>query len=255
MQSFFGQAESFKAVIAYIQEKTKDIAKLQDKAVSAVRAKDEQLISQQLDKVLADGKTEAMKGKKILTQMLENEKGPESEVRIKRTIRNTLEQNFINSLKAFQKAQMQYKEKMKEKVARQVRIVKQDATMEEIDTAMRSGDTGALYRAAILQPGDDPIKQAYADVQSKYQDVLKLEESIQLLNQMYKDMALLVEKQGEMLDQIEIQVEETADYVEKGKDHVKGALVARKSIRKKYMIIAAIIIIVCLIIGLAVGLR
>ena len=38
------------------------------------------------------------------------------------------------------------------------------------------------------------------------QDVLKLEESVQELHQMFADFALLADQQGELLDQIEYQV-------------------------------------------------
>jgi len=43
-------------------------------------------------------------------------------------------------------------------------------------------------------------------VADKYQDVLTLEASVAELHQMFLDFALLTEKQGELLDQIEHQV-------------------------------------------------
>lgn len=52
----------------------------------------------------------------------------------------------------------------------------------------------------------DSIRNAYMNVADKYQDVLTLEASVAELHQMFLDFALLTEKQGELLDQIEHQV-------------------------------------------------
>lgn len=76
---------------------------------------------------------------------------------------------------------------------RQVQIVKPDASNEEIDMVMKSADAGAsIYTSAILQGTADPIRDAYADCQEKYQDVLRLEQSVATLQQMFMDLALLV---------------------------------------------------------------
>jgi len=49
-------------------------------------------------------------------------------------------------------------------------------------------------------------------VADKYQDVLTLEASVAELHQMFLDFALLTEKQGELLDQIEHQVSLILNY-------------------------------------------
>jgi len=85
--------------------------------------------------------------------------------------------------------------------------VKPDATAEEIDAVMKSGGSGEVFKNAILK-GDasDSIRNAYATVKDKYQDVLTLEASVQELHQMFVDFALLTENQSDLLDQIEHQV-------------------------------------------------
>lgn len=73
---------------------------------------------------------------------------------------NTLTKKFIDEMKAYQNAQQKYKTDIKKKVARQVQIVKPDATDEDIDAVMRSeGGRDALYREQILAGGvNDQIK-------------------------------------------------------------------------------------------------
>lgn len=52
----------------------------------------------------------------------------------------------------------------------------------------------------------DSIQNAFQNAADKYQDVLTLEASVAELHQMFLDFALLTDKQGELLDQIEHQV-------------------------------------------------
>lgn len=152
-------------------------------------------------------------------------------------------------MKAYQSAQQKYKTDIKKKVKRQVQIVKPDATEEEIEEVMRSeGGRDALYRERILAGGvNDQVKTTYAKVAGKYQDVLALEQSVAELHQMFLDFALLTEQQGELLDQIEFQVKQAADYVEDGNVDIYEGIVYQKSIRKKQcwiMLIVAVVVAV-----------
>ena len=67
----------------------------------------------------------------------------------------------------------------------------------------------------------------------KYQDVLTLEQSVAELHQMFLDFALLTEQQGELLDQIEFNVTQAADYVEEANVETHEAIEYQKKIRKK----------------------
>ena len=89
-------------------------------------------------------------------------------------------------------------------------------------------------RSAILRGAADPVKDAYAHAADRYQDVLKLEQSVAELHQMFLDFALLTEQQGEMLDQIEYQVKAAGEYVEEGNVDIKKAIQYQKEIRKRY---------------------
>ncbi len=68
---------------------------------------------------------------------------------------------------------------------------------------------------------------------------------------MFVDFATLTERQGELLDQIEHQVKDAADYIDQGNTELVEAIEIQKSIRKKQCCIALIVLI---IIGIIVGL-
>lgn len=151
--------------------------------------------------------------------------------------------------------QQKYKNDMKSKVKRQVQIVKPDASEAEIDAVMRSADPGSIYKSAILQGAAESIKDVYVNCQDKYLDVLRLEQSVAELHQMFLDLALLVEQQGEMLDQIEFQVRTAANYVEQGNQEVSKALKSQKSARKKKCCLLFVGITIILIIVLVAAFK
>ena len=67
---------------------------------------------------------------------------------------NTLTRKFIDEMKAYQAAQQKYKTDIQNKMKRQVKVVKPDATDEEVDEIMRSeGGRDALYKQTILAGG------------------------------------------------------------------------------------------------------
>lgn len=88
------------------------------------------------------------------------------------------------------------------------------------------------------------------NVEDKYKDVLTLEASVAELHQMFLDFALLTEKQGELLDQIEHQVKEASDYIDQGNQEMVEAIELQKSIRYKQCLM---IIIVIVILGIVAG--
>lgn len=158
-------------------------------------------------------------------------------------------------MKMYHRAQHTYKQNMKHKVKRQIQIVKPDATDPEIDAVLRTGDSSGIYKCAILQGTADTVKDVYVHVQDKYHDVIKLEQSVAELHQMFIDLALLVEQQGEMLDQIEFQVRAAANYIEQGNVEVQKAIQSQKSARKKKCCLLFVGIGIILIIVLVAAFR
>ena len=178
-------------------------------------------------------------------------KGKQSnQIRIRDDLQIMLTRKFVDTMKEYQQCQSKYKADIKKKVKRQVKIADPDATDEDIDEVLRTGDTGAFYKSKILTTAAEPIRNAYADVVDKYKDVLKLEQSVAELHQMFLDMALLVEQQGEMLDQIEYQIQSASDYIEDGNEEIAQALVHQKEARKRQCCILMIVLVVA---GVLIG--
>lgn len=255
MDGFFAEVETVKEDIGSIRESTKQIAQLNDRAVHATTPEEERRASVELQQTITAANARAKRAKVTLEKLKNEEaslaksgKAKSSELRIRENLRQTLSRKLGDQMRDYQNCQQKYKQDIKSKVARQVQIVKPDATPEEIDTVLKSGDTGSVFRNAILKGAADPIRDAYANVADKYRDVLALEASMKELHQMFLDFALLTEQQGEILDQIEYQVQSAAEHIDEGNKHVHTAIEYQKSIRKKQCCLIVIILIILTIV-------
>jgi t-SNARE complex subunit (syntaxin) len=253
MQEFFGDVEIVKNAIASIKDATRKISDINQNVVQATTIESEQNQSSELEPIIKSTNKKATLAKQILQRLKEEtdknkaQNGQKSpEVRIRENMVSTLTRKFIDVMKEYQNSQTKFKTDIKKKVKRQVQIVKSDATTEEIDAIFKSGGgSGEFVKMAILtdQPAD-AIRNTYMNVADKYQDVLILEASVQELHQMFLDFATLVEKQGELLDQIETQVKEASDYIYQGNAEMVEAIELQKSIRRKQCCIAMIVLVI-----------
>ena len=67
-----------------------------------------------------------------------------------------------------------------------------------------------------------------------------LESSVAELHQMFLDFALLVEQQGEILDDIEFNVTTAVDYVDEGNEKVIDSIKLQRKLRKKQLVMILI---------------
>uniref|UniRef100_A0A2I3GQ59 Syntaxin-1A n=1 Tax=Nomascus leucogenys TaxID=61853 RepID=A0A2I3GQ59_NOMLE len=92
-------------------------------------------------------------------------------------------------------------------------------------------------------------KQALSEIETRHSEIIKLENSIRELHDMFMDMAMLVESQGEMIDRIEYNVEHAVDYVERAVSDTKKAVKYQSKARRKKIMI----IICCVILGIVIA--
>lgn len=67
------------------------------------------------------------------------------------------------------------------------------------------------------------IKNTVEDIQNKYNDILKLEKNVNELFELFQELAVLIQAQGEMLDNIEANLEDANDYMEKAEVKLANA--------------------------------
>merc|ERR1712032_1231632 len=92
------------------------------------------------------------------------------------------------------------------------------------------GESASLVVATKMAGAHALILDEVQQVREKHQDILRLEASINELTQMFQEMALLVDSQGELLDAIEVHVSRAKACTGK----VEQELVKAKKGQNKY---------------------
>jgi len=134
-----------------------------------------------------------------------------------------------------------------------IKLLKPEATQQEIDEALESGNT-QIFQQEILNQRHSQAKDALNYIENRHRDILRLEQSIKELHQLFLDMAILVETQGELIDQIEYNVNQSVEYTKDAIKNLRKANVLQKKARKKMCCIIIILIVVLFLLGGGIGL-
>ncbi|XP_027973802.1 syntaxin-3 [Eumetopias jubatus] len=171
---------------------------------------------------------------------------------------SVLSQKFVEVMTKYNEAQVDFRERSKGRIQRQLEITGKKTTDEELEEMLESGKP-AIFISGLNIIDSQISKQALSEIEGRHKDIVRLESSIKELHDMFMDIAMLVENQGEMLDNIELNVMHTVDHVEKAREETKRAVKYQGQARKKLIIIIVVVVvllgILALIIGLSVGLK
>ncbi|XP_059814365.1 syntaxin-1B [Hypanus sabinus] len=250
MDEFFEQVEEIRGCIEKLSEDV-DKVKKQHSAILAAPNPDDK-IKQDLEDLTADIKKTANKVRsklKTIEQSIEQEEGQNrssADLRIRKTQHSTLSRKFVEVMTEYNATQSKYRDRCKDRIQRQLEITGRTTTNEELEDMLESGKL-AVFTDDITM--DSKItKQALNEIETRHTEIIKLENSIRELHDMFVDMAMLVESQGEMIDRIEYNVDHSVDYVERAVSDTKKAVKYQsKARRKKIMIIICCVVLAVVI--------
>ncbi|XP_017339522.1 syntaxin-4 [Ictalurus punctatus] len=172
-------------------------------------------------------------------------------LRMQRTQHAVLSRNFIESMSYCNTIQSQYRDRNVERIQRQLKITGNNVTDEQLEAMLESGQTDVFTQNILTDA--QATRQALNEIESRHDEILKLEKSIRDLHDMFQYLAMEVEAQGEMVDRIENNIINSSNYVEKAVEDTGAAVVSRNKARKKKMWIAVCIAILVLIIAIALA--
>ncbi|OAY73272.1 putative syntaxin-131 [Ananas comosus] len=124
------------------------------------------------------------------------------------------------------------------------------ADEETIDQLIETGNSEQIFQNAIQGRGQ--VMDTLAEIQERHDTVRELERKLLELQQIFLDMAVLVEAQGDMLDNIESQVSSAIDHVQNGTVALQKAKKLQKNSRKWMCIAIIILLLIVVIIVVAV---
>ncbi|KAF0309751.1 Syntaxin-1A [Amphibalanus amphitrite] len=238
MDDFFAEVEEIRENIDKIQANVDEVKK-KHSTILASPTTDEK-IKQELEDLMADIKKTAnrVRGKlKNIERGIEEEEHTNkssADLRIRKTQHATLSRKFVEVMTEYNRTQTDYRERCKGRIKRQLEITGKDTTDKELEDMLEQGNPAVFTQGIIMDT--QQAKQTLADIEARHADIMKLENSIRELHDMFMDMAMLVESQGEMIDRIEYHVDQSVDYVGKAMEDTKKALKYQRGARRGELI-------------------
>lgn len=250
MKDFFSKVEQIKRNMDQIKKNMVGLEKKHGASLTAVSSSKSKREQDEIEDLM-DQTTTLIKAVKEALKDLDKE-GKEhakkskndAEARTRQNMYNTLVKKFISVVQEYQEMQNKFKSKYRDRVGRQLKVVRPDATVDEINEMIESGGDQDIFKQQMLSENStQAARNALADIQDKHKDIMRLEQSIVELHQLFVDMSVLVETQGEMLDQIEYSVQQAHQYVDKGVKQLEKAKESQKNARKRMCCIACCCVI------------
>ncbi|XP_031417401.1 syntaxin-4 [Clupea harengus] len=150
--------------------------------------------------------------------------------RMQKTQHAILSRNFVDLMGYCNNLQANYRDRNVERIERQLKITCSSATQEEVESMIETGQTD-VFTQNIL--GDaTATKQALNEIETRRDEILKLEKSIKDLSDLFQYLHMEVEAQGEMIDNIENNILNSTNYVEKAVTDTAKAVVSSSKARK-----------------------
>jgi len=251
MDAFFEEVNAVQDAIQEVKDNVTRIEALHSRQLQSSGADDQGAaqLTAELDEHV-DGTSrliKAIKGK-LKAIDIANERVPagSGDLQMRRSQAAALRRKFLEVAQQYQKVEQVHRQRVRERMERQFRIVNPNATQEEVD-AMLDGD-GNVFAQEVLGTGRrGEARRALQEVQDRHEDVKKIERTILELSQLFQEMATMVEQQGDVLDSIEKSVDNAAQYTEEAVVHLDQAIVHRLSARKKLWILTAVVAVLLLI--------
>ncbi|XP_073532207.1 syntaxin-2 isoform X1 [Phyllobates terribilis] len=255
MDDFFHQVEEIRNHIAKISENVDEVKKKHSTILSAPnpeeKTKDELESLNKEIKSIANKVRTKLKAIEQTIDQDENANRTSVNLRIRKSQHTVLSRKFGEVMTAYNETQIQFRERSKGRIQRQLEITGKTTTDDELEEMLESGNP-SIFTSDIIS--DSQItRQALNEIESRHKDIMKLESSIRELHDMFMDIAMLVETQGEMINNIEKNVENAADYIEHAKEETKKAVKYQSKSRRKmiFIIICVVVLVLILIIILA----
>lgn len=162
-----------------------------------------------------------------LRKELEEQHGAESAlVRMVRHQFVSITSSFHEAMNEYNNAEMAQRDNCKTRIQRQAEIMGKEVTGEQVEQMIETGKWN-VFSDDLLTDGRT-ARSALNEIENRHKELLELEIRIKDIHELFFQLALLVEEQGPMVDNIEANVCATEDYVAKATEQIKKAVKYKK---------------------------
>lgn len=154
----------------------------------------------------------------------------------------------------YQQLESTYRKKLQEQMARQYRIVRPEASEEEVREAVEDTSNQQVFSQALLQSDRrGQSRAALSAVENRHVAIQKIERQMIELAQLFQDMEEQVVRQEDVVTEIEQKGEEVQENLNRGTEEIGTAIkTARGRNKKKWWCLGISVTIIVVIVVIVV---
>ncbi|KAK0459617.1 syntaxin [Desarmillaria tabescens] len=253
MSAFYTEISSIQDSLRTFNDNVARIGDLHSRSLNNMDDAAAQRNAAHLDELVED--TSALSSTiKRRIKALEKQGGTGRDGQIRKQQTALVKSKFVEAIQSYQTVEQQYRTKYKQRMERQFKIVKPDASPEEVRAVVNDENGGQIFSQALLSSNRyGESRAAYREVQERHEDIKRIEKTLGELAQLFNDMSVLVEQQDETINNIETQAATVERDTEAGLGYTEKAVVSARAARKKRWICFFITLIILIIVGVVVG--
>ncbi|KAG5653974.1 hypothetical protein H0H81_008842 [Sphagnurus paluster] len=138
-----------------------------------------------LDQLVDDTRTLSNQLKDRIKALERITTGPDVQMRKNRA--SFVRAKFLEAIQNYQRVEQDYRAKSRQRIERQLKVVKPDATPEEIEVATEGGGQQIFAEALSSSSRYGESRSVLRDVQDRQQELRKMEETLAELAQLFID--------------------------------------------------------------------
>ncbi|CUM48553.1 unnamed protein product [Debaryomyces fabryi] len=161
---------------------------------------------------------------------------------------------FLEIIQEYRVVESNNREQTKVQAERQYRIIKPEASDDEVRAAVEDGNSQQYFQQALMQSNRrGEARTVLNEVQVRHRELLKLEKTMAELTQLFHDMEEMIIEQDQPIQQIDEQIHTAQHDIEQGVGHTNKAVTSAKKARKKRIWCLVICLIIAAILAIVLG--
>lgn len=251
-QDFISQCGYIKDQIDYYNATSARLTDLQNRQMNSISENEKTSILEEIDSVTTELKSLQFQIKNDIEDL--KLKVVKSDPDMVHQL-NNLNRLFRSSLKQMIYEEDSFKENVKNQAIEQYQIINPESSYSEAQEFILKHGSDEVFLQSLEQSNRKAeAVQVYENVKIRHDELVKINEMVTILNEMFNDLQDLVVEQDEVLNSAATNIKTAQDQMEKGDANVIAAVGHAKKGRKwKWIILVLIFLLILAIIGIVVG--
>ncbi|XP_057422844.1 syntaxin-121-like [Lotus japonicus] len=171
--------------------------------------------------------------------------------RTRNSVVNGLKKKLKDSMDVFNRLREVISSEYRDTVQRRYFTVTGENPDEKtLDRLISTGESETFLQKAIQEQGRGRILDTINEIQERHDAVKEIEKNLMQLHQVFLDMTVLVQYQGEQLDNIESHVNRASSFVHTGTEQLQTARKHQKNTRKWTCFCILLLLVIILVVVL-----